>query len=293
MTASTDTTLQGLQLRHPEWQPWLAVLEEVLRETASEQWEKAVPSRAQPQADRVPLVAGANLALDRNDLGRWTKRLFRTAARSGTPAMATLEAVAASAVDPFDLFKPALCQDRDRLRETARRLGADENALGAVAFLLPFPLLHALNRRWASLRSRSWTEGYCPVCGAWPAFAEVRGIERSRYLRCSRCGAEWHAHCLFCPYCGVADHNELSSLVPQADGASRIVEACERCLGYVKSFTTLQATPPAEVIVRDLASVDLDLAAVDRGYKRPEGMGYAFDVTIVGRSGGGLFSWNR
>ena len=52
-------------------------------------------------------------------------------------------------------------------------------------------------------------EGYCPVCGAWPAFAEMRGIERSRYLRCGRCGGGWQAQCLSCSYCGMTDHEEL------------------------------------------------------------------------------------
>src|SRR5207253_205435 len=91
--------------------------------------------------------------------------------------------------------------------------------------LVAVPFLLACNRRWASAKSVSWMEGYCPVCGAWPAFAEVRGIERSRYFRCGRCSGEWQAHCLFCPYCGMTDHNELASLVPEKGGATSVIEA--------------------------------------------------------------------
>jgi FdhE protein len=127
-------------------------------------------------------------------------------------------------------------------------------------------------------------EGYCPVCGAWPAFAEVRGIERSRYLRCGRCAGEWQARALTCPYCGMTDHNQLVSLIPEKAGASRAIEACKRCLGYVKTFTTLQASPAGRIMLDDLASVDLDLAAIERGYGRPQGPGYSLDVTARGQS---------
>ena len=60
------------------------------------------------------------------------------------------------------------------------------------------------------------------------------------------------------------------------------MDACKRCLGYVKTFTTLQGSPPAKVILDDLASVELDVAAAEQGYKRPQGAGYALDVTVTG-----------
>ena len=128
---------------------------------------------------------------------------------------------------------------------------------------------------------QGWVEGYCPVCGGWPAVAEVRGIERSRYFRCGRCAGEWQVNCLVCAYCGMTDHEQLLSLVPEQGGNTRVIDACKRCLGYVKTFTTLQATPAARVMLDDLASVDLDIAAVEHGYKRPQGAGYRFDVTVV------------
>ena len=122
------------------------------------------------------------------------------------------------------------------------------------------------------------------VCGTWPAFAEVRGIERSRYFRCSRCGGEWQAHCLFCPYCGMTDHNELVSLVPDKSSSNSVIDACKRCLGYVKAFTTLQGSQPAQVFLDDLASAHLDVAALEQGYKRPEGAGYSLNVTLTENS---------
>ena len=56
----------------------------------------------------------------------------------------------------------------------------------------------------------------------------------------------------------MTDHEELIALVPEKSGLNAVIEACKRCLGYVKTFTTLQGSPPATVMVDDLASVDLE-----------------------------------
>jgi FdhE protein len=90
----------------------------------------------------------------------------------------------------------------------------------------------------------------------------------------------------------MTDHEQLASLVPEK-GTSRVVDACKRCLGYFKTFTTLQGSPPAKVILDDLASVDLDVAALEQGYKRPHGTGYSLDVVVVDKPGpsGKIFSW--
>jgi FdhE protein len=280
MTA-VDSGLQDLKRRHPEWEPWLAVVQEVLSATTNPHWDALVPSRTESQQSRVPLLAGMTLNLELRSVRRLWDTLIRIAHRSGTPKMATLQPARSADVELSSLFKASLCQDGARLKEIAAHIDADPEAFQAVAALLPIPLLHACNRRWASSKSVSWTEGYCPICGAWPALAEIRGIERNRYLRCGRCGGEWQAQCLFCPYCGMTDHNQLVSLVSEKSGSNSVIETCNRCLGYVKAFTTLQGSPPAKVILDDLASVDLDVAALEKGYKRPQGAGYGLDVVVT------------
>ena len=279
MTA-VETGLQDLKRQHPEWEPWLAVVQQALSETTNPEWNSFVPARAEAQQGKVPLLAGVTLALDKRSVRRLQEQLFRIAHRSGTPEMATLESPLNGDLDILKLLEASICQDGQRLQEIAAGLGVDAEAFQAVAALLPLPLLHACNRAWASSKSVSWMEGYCPVCGAWPAFAEMRGIERNRYLRCGRCGGGWQSHCLFCPYCGMTDHNELVSLVPEKGGASSVIEACKRCLGYVKIFTKLQGSSPSQVLLDDLASVDLDLAALEQGYKRPQGTGYSLAVKV-------------
>jgi len=278
---SVETDVQVLERRHPEWKPWLAVIQGVLAETANPKWDAVVPVRNERQQNKIPLLADAIVHLDEPIVRRLLDQLLRIAYRSGSPKLATLKPARRAEFDPLTLFEASLCQHSDRLEQDAALLSADPEALQAIAALVPVPFLHACNRRWASLKSESWMEGYCPVCGAWPTFTEVRGIERSRYLRCGRCGGEWQAQCLSCPYCGMSDHRELASLVPEKSGAFGVIDACKHCLGYVKTFTTLQGMPPAKILLHDLASVDFDIAAVERGYKRPEGSGYQLNLTVT------------
>ena len=275
-----DTGLQELTSRHPEWEPWLAVVQTILNETADPKWDAVVPPCTQTRS-KVPLLAEAEIHLEEGLVRRLLTQLVHVASRSRTPKMATLAPVAQSELDNLALFKASLHQDSNQLTEIAGALGVDGEALQAVAGLLPVPFLQACNRHWNRSVRADWTDGYCPICGAWPVFAEVRGIERSRYLRCGRCGAEWQMHCLSCPYCGITDHEELVSLVAENNASNAVIDACKRCFGYVKIFTRLQGSPPAQVILDDLASVELDVVAAAQGYKRPQGTGYFLNVNLA------------
>ncbi len=209
MTASIESDLQDLGRQRPEWEPWLAVIQEVLRETANAQWDGFVPAAIEARESKVPLLAGAVIALETTWLRRWTDQLIRTASRSGTEKMASLKRAIRKPADPLRLFEASLRLDDSAPKQIAVNCGVDPDAFHAVAALLPVPFLHACNRRWAHSIPQGWVEGYCPVCGAWPAVAEVRGIDRSRYFRCGRCAGEWQVNCLVCAFCGMTDHEQL------------------------------------------------------------------------------------
>ena len=285
--------LNGLRSKRPEWESWLAVIEEILREAAAPDWDAAVAAAAHSARPAVPLLAGATVAVDRKSVGRSWKRLVRIASRTGTPKMATLEVALHADLDMLRLFDASLRQDNRNIDELAASCGADAEALQAVAGLLPVPFLLACNRRWASSVSPGWVEGSCPVCGAWPAFAEVRGIERNRYFRCARCGGEWHARALHCPYCDESDHGQLVSLVAENGGSNTTIEACRHCLRYVKALTRLQGCPPDTVMIEDLGTVDLDIAALECGYTRPSGAGRPLETTVTDKGATRrLFGWS-
>ena len=289
--SAPDAALNGLKRERPEWEPWLLVIDEILREAGNPAWESAVPASPPAQRTAVPLLARSTLTLEADLVRRLFERLIRTASRAGTPKMASLKAALHADLEWAPLFTASLCQDNDRINEIAAVSGADAAALHAVIALLPVPFLHACNRRWASSISASWVEGYCPVCGSWPAFAEVRGIERNRYFRCCRCGGEWHSRALYCPYCAMSDHDELVALVPEKGGANAVIDACQRCLGYVKTFTRLQGCSPGTVMLEDLASVELDVAAIEHGFARSPGPGFALEITVTDKGRRGLFAW--
>jgi FdhE protein len=295
--SAPDAALNGLRHERPEWEPWLAVVDEILREAVSPAWVAAVPDAAPAQRTAVPLLAGTTLTLEAALVRRLFERLIRTASRAGTPKMSSLKAALHANLEWALLFTASLCQDSARIDEIAAVSGAvvsgaDAEALHAVIALLPIPFLHACNRRWASSISPSWVEGYCPVCGSWPAFAEVRGIERNRYFRCGRCGGEWHARALYCPYCAMIDHDELVALVPEKSGSNAVIDACQRCLGYVKTFNRLKGCSPGAVMPEDLASVDLDVAAIEHGFARPPGPGLALGITVTDKGARrGFFTW--
>ncbi len=77
MTASIDTEVQDLGRQRPEWQPWLSVVQQVLRETADAKWDAVIPDRAEPPENKAPVLAGALIALETSWLRRWTQQLDR------------------------------------------------------------------------------------------------------------------------------------------------------------------------------------------------------------------------
>src|SRR5262245_1979315 len=280
MTA-VDPGLPALARQHPEWKPWLAVIEEVLREAAGARWDAFVPTHIDRRHGKAPILAGSPLTVDEDSVRRLLDGLIRIGRRSRTDQMRTVERAVRAGVDSANLFALGLRHDAEGLARTAAALDADPGALQAIVTLLPVPFLQACHRRWAAAIDRSWSEGYCPLCGAWPALAEVRGIERNRYLRCGRCGAEWESHVLSCPYCRTTNHEELVTLVLENSRSNAVVDACRRCRGYVKTLTRLQGSPPAGVHLDDLATVNLDIAALEQEYERPGGTGYPLTVTTA------------
>ena len=121
----------------------------------------------------------------------------------------------------------------------------------------------------------SWPRGYCPVCGAWPSLAEIRGIERERRLRCGACAADWALPLLRCAYCDELDHEKLGALHAEGEEHLRRVETCESCHGYLKTVTTFDALTARALLLGDIATIELDLVARDRGYARPSRAGWA------------------
>ncbi len=279
MTAQGGDRLDRLARERPEWRPWIAVLAHALREASNPRWEAWVPAAPASHNGTAPLLAGVVIRIDRSHAQRWVETLFSAAAESDSPIAASLPA--SPRLDALNILEATMCQQHTRLGELAAAAGAERAAFQSVADLAALPLLQACGRRWASTVAASWRQGYCPVCGAWPTLAEARGAERSRRLRCARCGGDWETDWLRCPFCDMRDHARLSSLVEGAGAERRKVEVCLGCQSYLKTLTTLQGSPAEAVIVDDLATADLDVAAMAEGFLRPAGPGYPLQARVV------------
>jgi FdhE protein len=275
------STLETLKQIRPEWTPWLSVVTEIWEQASDPVWDAMVPSRASAVPSPLPLLANAAIVLPSDVLGRGLTRLLQRASACGSATMATLDRLLHVGPDAPALFAASVCQDQEVVQEIAASIDADREALQAVVALLCVPFLQACYRQWVTVIPENWTAPYCPICASWPAFVEVRGIERTRYARCGRCGAEWYARLLHCLYCGNRDHEQLPTLVPQSVAPTSAIEACTQCLGYIKTLTKLQGCSPGSVYLQDLASVDLDIAALDAGYRRPHGAGCRLAVTVT------------
>jgi FdhE protein len=264
--------LATLARSHPETTPMLGLVGEVLDAAADPIWDAAAAA-ATLRGDHptpAPILTGAIVLLPHPAAADLLHRLLVLAAETGgLDAVPLAVAVRAGALDTLVLLEAAVNQDEARVAAIAAGLRLGPEPLGSVVQLATVPLLQACRRRFAPAVSPSWEAGYCPVCGTWPALAEDRGLERTRHLRCARCGADWAAPALRCPYCATADHRRLGSLSPAAGGEARRVETCAACNGYLKVLATLRPWPGDEVGLADLGSVELDLAAHDHGYRRP------------------------
>lgn len=176
---------------------------------------------------------------------------------------------ARAAGNPLRVMSAAINAEAETLESIAAAIDVDPDALMTVAALAVMPLVHALRRRFAGGVDPWWQHGWCPVCGGWPTMAEQRGIERARRLRCARCGGDWTQPGIRCPYCDVAGHGARGALVVEDDGGARQVETCTACRGYLKSVSTLRAWAADEIALADLATLDLDLVALERDFTRP------------------------
>jgi FdhE protein len=270
LASSAQRQIDSLRAAQPEAAPWLRLLATVLEEASDPEWDAAAAAATlRPErAPRVPLLAGATIPVDARLVARWVRRVLALAAEAGTDA-ASLRSLA-DTLAPLDFLAAAVNADGDRLDAMADAAGVDAAALAAVAPLAAMPLLQALRRRFGPAVDPLWSEGRCPICGGWPLLAEQRGLDRARRLRCGRCGGDWAQPGIRCPYCGVIGHQARAALVSEQGGEARRVETCLSCRGYLKAISTLRAWPGDEVVLADLASIELDLVALDRDFTRPD-----------------------
>jgi len=109
-----------------------------------------------------------------------------------------------------------------------------------------------------------WRHGNCPLCGGEPDFSSITPAA-DRLLLCSRCTSRWRFDQLACPFCLNADRSRLTSFATR-DGMYRL-NACDVCQRYIKAHDGRHAHRQMMPAVDAIATLPLDAAAVQRGYR--------------------------
>jgi hypothetical protein len=218
-------------------------------------------------AGGVPILMFEQVPIDWSDL--------RFLMRSTAEAMRTHDAI-----EPEDFRRvDALARDAEHLPaavrewyEAARPSSAGGSDVSpTIAGLEPL-LLQAmrpfLSRCSDAVMARTvftgWPHGTCPLCGGEPDFSVITPAAE-RLLICGRCVSRWRFHQLACPFCGNADRARITSFATR-DGLYRLY-ACDVCQRYLKAFDGRHAPRPVMPAVDTIATLPLDAAAVQRGYR--------------------------
>jgi FdhE protein len=274
-----------MEAARPDLEAVLRLQAALLRETLAESRPPEVP-RDSPRSAAVlcklhtgvPLLADEPLCVDIHYSADLFERLLNVALRRGdadTAARAAplIAAAADGRLDPREVFTEALVRHQDHVAAIAASIGVNEDFLGSLASLAVAPQLRAYAASVSGVIEHvadqtAWGRGYCPACGGAPLLGELRGVELRLFLRCSACGLAWRSRRLFCPFCEADDHQLLRTLRVQGDHRFS-AQVCNRCSGYLKIGNAFEPPPAALLPLDDLASVDLDAVALERGYARP------------------------
>jgi FdhE protein len=291
-----DRRVAALRKARPELGEALDLQQQLIRESLT----SARPAQAQPFAlpreqvaarlrQGVPLLHDQPAVVDVQFAADLFGRLVNVLQKREDPeTRASLDALVSAAIggglDPERLFGEAFVQHADHLAEIALHIGVDGDVLSTLAVQAVAPVLRAYAERLLPLAERlddgsAWHAGYCPVCGGWPLLAELRGVELAEFLRCAGCGSGWRWSRLACPYCGTDDYRVLQTLTIDDERRFRI-GVCDHCKGYLKVGNAFDPPPSELLVLDDVASMHLDVAAIERGYHRPEGTGFRIELAV-------------
>ena len=184
-------------------------------------------------------------------------------------------AIEESRLDAGSLLTASFNRDQHAIRTGATQRGLSPDLVWLVAELAVSPYVHVLQGvllspavpdATLSTALANWSHGYCPACGSWPALAEIH--ESHRILRCSFCAHAWELKTYACVYCGNASERFVT-FAGSIDRPHLRVEICGGCGGYLKTVDVAQLSPFPLLAIADLETMELDMMAMDKGYRRP------------------------
>jgi hypothetical protein len=209
---------------------------------------------------------------------------------AGDAAVHIREQIATGKMDAASLLGASLTRNQASIRTGAAHRGLAPDLVWLIAELAVSPFVHALQQylfaRGAGRDATPdpaaaddvlsdalahWSHGYCPACGSWPALAEVvfHSGGGHRTLRCSFCSSGWELPSYACIYCAHTG-GDFVTAAPNQERKDRRVEVCAACGGYLKTIDVPELSPFPLLSISDIETTDLDMAAMEHGYQRPQ-----------------------
>ena len=210
-----------------------------------------------------PLLQFDHLKIDWSDV--------RFLVRAAAEAMRTHEALETAEVRKVEIITrdaqrlPFLMRAWYDAGATSGTLPPEIDGLDSVLLQAMRPFLtRASDAILARVDLSGWIRGNCPVCGGEPDLAVITPAA-DRLLICSRCLARWRFDQIMCPFCRNSDRSLITSFTSR-DGQYRL-SACDVCQRYLKAYDARRAARPVMPAVDSVATLPLDAAAMQRGYK--------------------------
>jgi FdhE protein len=193
---------------------------------------------------------------------------------AGDAATHIREAIEGGGMDAGSLLAASLTRNQPAIRTGAAHRGLSPDLVWLVAELAVGPYVHALQQMLFGRAAdpalvtalAGWGRGHCPACGSWPALAEV--VAGHRMLRCSFCSSAWERTTYACIYCDQTGEPFVTA-APSQDRKDRRIEVCANCAGYLKTIDLDELSMFPLLSISDIETTDLDVAAMEHGYRRP------------------------
>jgi FdhE protein len=227
-------------------------------------------------AQGTPMLAGEPIPVPVSVLKPGLVRLCDALERGGAGEAAAhiRDSLDETRLETASLLTASLRRDQAAIRTGANHRGLSADLMWLIGELAVGPFVHALHQALMPADPQSplmhalnaWNRGYCPLCGSWPALAEVASTHRA--LRCSFCALAWELNAYACVYCGEGGEKFVTA-APDIERKDRRLELCGTCGGYLKTIDVARLTPFPLLAIADLETMDLDMAAMERGYGRP------------------------
>jgi FdhE protein len=223
----------------------------------------------------IPALHAEPIPLPAHVFGLSAREFCEHLARGGAGEAATAvgRALDSHALDPATLLSACFGRDQRRVRFMASQAGVSPDLAWLVAEMALAPFAYLLEQRALASDNAviahavvAWDRGFCPACGSWPAVTEATG--GAHRLRCSFCAAAWRLSSYRCQYCG-NDKDSFVTAAPDPEQPARRVQLCGECGGYAKVLEVDAAMEFPLIAIEDLASMDLDMIAIERKYLKP------------------------